>query len=203
LAPKPATPRAVSPSRARPAPRRRKKRGNPTRNIILFVALVGGLALAFAALGNSRSGGAAGPSPRPKWKEGQVVDAEITLVTTDHRNLACAMKEEIAGRYCEYTERNQKSGKPGDVRQNDKLLQPYTTTDRVQFMASGLWMQPELKAKLDKEDFDRPSPRFSVKCKFHVEGMSKNAFVQWKSGEGWHPANDWYTGYVDNCHISQ
>ena len=190
------------PVRARPLPRRRRKRGNPTRNIILFVVLVGGLALAFAALGNSRSG-PGGTAGTPKWKVGQVVDAEITLVTTDHNNLACAMPTDVNGRHCAFSERNKASGKPSDPRQADKLLQPYTTVDRVQFMASGLWMQPELKAKLDKENFDRPSPRFSVKCKFHVEGKSKNAFVQWKNGEGWHPANDWYTGWVDNCRISK
>lgn len=189
-------------ARSRPMPRRRRKRGNPTRNIILFVALVGGLALAFAALGNSRSAGG-GPSPSPKWKEGQVVDVEITLVTTDHNNLACAMADEIDGRYCAFTERNKATTKPSDPRKVDKVLQPYTTIDRVQFMAAGLWMQPELQAKLEKENWDRPSPRFSVRCKFHVQGKSKNAYVQWKAGEAWYPASNWYAGFVDNCHIVQ
>ena len=164
------------------------------------MALVGGLAGAFALLGSS--GSASGPVNRPKWKVGQTVDLEITVVTTDHKNLGCAMKGEIGGRHCAFEAQNKRSDKSGDSRTNDKLLQPYTTVDRVQFMASGLWMQKPIKEKLDKENWDRPSPRFTVKCKYVVEGKSKTAFVQWKPGEGWHSGNGWYVGYVKNCAIT-
>ena len=64
----------------------------------------------------------------------------------------------------------------------------------MQLMASGLWMQPTMGKNL-------PKSRFSVKCKFVVEGKSKDGFVRWKPGEGWHPGNGWYTGEVKDCKI--
>ncbi|MEQ9321527.1 MAG: hypothetical protein RIF41_20345, partial [Polyangiaceae bacterium] len=185
----------------RAARRTTRKKGSPTRNVILFVALVGGLAAAFALLGSS--GGGDGPVSRPKWKVGETKEVEITLVTTDHKNLACAMKDEIAGKYCAFEAQNKQGSKPSNAREAENLLQPYTTIDRVQFMAAGVWTQPALKAKLDKENWDRPSPRFTVKCKFKVEGTSKNAFVQWKGGEGWHPGSGWYVGSVSDCTLGK
>jgi hypothetical protein len=63
-------------------------------------------------------------------------------------------------------------------------------------MASGLWMTATLKK-------DMPKTRFSVKCKFVVEGKTKSAFVQWKPGEGWHPGNGWYTGELKDCSVGK
>jgi hypothetical protein len=192
---------AAAPPEARGRRRRVvQKRGSPTRNIILFVILVGGLAAAFGIFGSS--GGDGGPAPAVKWKEGQVVPVEITIVTTDHKNLACATTEDLKGKYCAYEAQNRKNPKSqGDSRTEENLLQPFTTTDQVQFMAAGLWVDPILKAKLDKENWDRPSPRFSVTCQYTVEGRTNNAFVQWKPGEGWHPGNGWYFGTVKDCKI--
>jgi hypothetical protein len=194
-------PAAVAPAgRARHRRRVVQKRGSPTRNIILFVILVGGLAAAFGIFGST--GGDGGPAPAAKWKEGTVVPVEITLVTTDYKNLACAMAEEVKGRYCAFESQNKRNPKSqGDVRAEENLLQPFTTTDQIQFMASGLWMDPALKAKLDKENWERPSPRFSVTCQFSVEGRTNTAFVQWKPGEGWHSGNGWYTGSVKDCKL--
>ena len=58
-----------------------------------------------------------------------------------------------------------------------------------------------LKAKLDKENFKRPGPRFTATCKYKVLGRTKSAFVQWKPGAGWHGANNWYVGKVSDCKI--
>ncbi|RLB61500.1 MAG: hypothetical protein DRI90_11235 [Deltaproteobacteria bacterium] len=155
--------------------------------------VVGGIAAAFAFLGNQSGGGG---TPRPKWKTGDTVDVELTLVHTDRQNLACAMKEELKGRHCAYEAQNKRSSKSNDARKNDKLLQPYTTTNGMQLMASGLWMQPSMIKNV-------PKARFSVKCKFVVEDKTKNAFVQWKAGEGWHPGNGWVTGELKDCSVGK
>lgn len=148
------------------------------------------------------TGGGGGPVASVKWKPGQTVNVEVTIVTTDYKNLNCAMQGDIKGLYCAYTAQNKRNTKSkGDSRAEENMLQPFTTTDRIQFMAAGLWMTPELKAKLDKENFDRPSPRFTANCKLKVEGRTKTAFVQWKPGEGWHPGNGWYVGKIASCKI--
>ena len=176
--------------RGRPAPR---KKGSPTRNIIFFVLVVGGIAAAFAFLGNQSGGGGA---PKPKWKTGETVDVELTLVHTDRQNLACAMKDELKGRHCAFEAQNKRSSKSGDPTKNDKLLQPYTTTNGMQLMASGLWMQPSMVK-------DLPKSRFSVKCKFVVEGKSKAGYVRWKPGEGWHPGTGWFVGELKDCSLAK
>ncbi|HHH11294.1 MAG TPA: hypothetical protein ENK23_04380 [Sorangium sp.] len=167
--------------------------------MVLFALLVGGFVLAFAFLGN-RGGG--GPTPVPKWKVGQTVDVEITLVSTDYKNLGCAMAVEVAGKHCAFETQNKKlAGKSDNSRENANLLQPYTTVDGKQLMAAGLWIQPALKAKLDKENWDNPSPRFTVKCKFKVEGKAKEASIRWKPGIGWNSGNGWWVGTVSNCKL--
>ncbi|MBI4700280.1 MAG: hypothetical protein HY744_03775 [Deltaproteobacteria bacterium] len=188
------------PAAARPKGRKKKgeKKASPLRNVLLFVVIVGGLAAAFAFLGQETGGSQASP----KWKNGDVIDVSITLVTTDVDDLACANDGEIAGRYCGYEAPRKKYAKAQNARQDANLLQPYTTTEpRLQFLAAGLWTQPALKDKLAKEDWDHPSPRFSVKCKLKVEGKAKSPQVQWKPGEGWHPQPGWYTGSISECKL--
>jgi hypothetical protein len=121
---------------------------------------------------------------------------EITVVHTDARNLNCAMKGDIKGKACAFSSENEKhDGVEADSKKNANLLQPYTTTDRIQFLAAGLWAQPALSK-------DLPRTRFTVKCKFVVEGKAASASVQWKPGEGWHPGNGWHTGYVKDCSVA-
>ena len=79
----------------------------------------------------------------------------------------------------------------------------YDTCAIDETLAAGIERLNKRQAKLDKENWDRPSPRFTVKCKFKVEGTSKNAFVQWKGGEGWHPGSGWYVGSVSDCTLGK
>jgi hypothetical protein len=46
---------------------------------------------------------------------------------------------------------------------------------------------------------DLPKTRFSVTCKLKVEGRAKDATVQWKLGDAWHPAERWFTGELKDC----
>jgi len=187
----------------RAAPKRRRgrvvrKKGNPTRNIMLFVALVGGIAVMMAVFGkkSARSSRSA-----PAWKAGQTVDVEITLVTGDLRNLACAMEKDVKGLHCAWEKQNRRSQKPSDPTKDDTVLQPYTTVDGKNFLASALWVQPALKKKIAdaKKSPDLEPPRFTVDCKLKVEGKAKGASVRWKRGAGWGNGAGWATGKILSC----
>lgn len=160
------------------------------KSMVLFVLIIGGLAVGFAMLGREEQQA----PPTMKWAVGQTVDVEITLVKNDRNELACAAADEIAGRHCAF-EAASKPWTKGDVNDDKKLLKPYTTTDRAQFVAAGVWSEPALTA--DKI----PASRFSLKCKLKVEGKLKNMSVRWEQTGNWFPNNEWFAGSVSDCKV--
>jgi hypothetical protein len=176
------------------APAPVKKRGSLGTSMVLFVIVVGGLAAGFAFLGRETSG----PGPAaPKWKDGQEVDVEITLVKTDRRDLGCASAEEVGGRHCAFESKEKRWSKPDKPEDKKALLQPYTTSTGVQFLAAGLWTEPALDA-----DGKLPATRFTVKCKYKVEGKVKKPAIRWHTEDPWADrTEDWYSGLVSGCSI--
>jgi hypothetical protein len=183
----------------RPAGARGASKGRPVSNqqgsslgksMILFVLIIGGLAVGFAMLGREEQQA----PPTMKWKVGETTDVEITLVKNDRNELACAAADEIGGKHCAF-ESNTKPWSKGDLNDDKKLLKPYTTTDRAQFVAAGVWSEPALAA--DKI----PASRFSLKCKFKVEGKLKNMSVRWEQTGQWYPNNEWFAGAVSDCKV--
>lgn len=161
------------------------------KSVSLFVLVVGGLSLLMLVLGSERGGGPAAP---PKWSDGQTVDVDITLVSTDRTDLACSSGTEIKGLHCGFESQSKRWSK-GDVNDDSKLLRPYSTTNSINMLAAGVWSQPVLAP--DK----LPSSRFTIKCKFTVAGKMPRADVRWHEGEGWNNVTDWYTGTVSNCQM--
>lgn len=159
------------------------------KSVSLFVLVVGGLSLAMLVLGSERGGGQAAA---PKWNEGQTVDVDITLVSTDRTDLACASGTEIKGLHCAYESQSKKWSK-GDANDEKKTLRPYSTTTSINMLAAGVWSEAVLAP--DK----LPSSRFTLKCKFNVAGKMPRADVRWHEGEGWNNVTDWYTGTVSDC----
>ena len=188
------TPPETTPKVARRAP---PGPAQPTgalgKSLMLFIIVVGGLALGFALLGRETGGGDGVATP--KWKDGQQVDVELTLVPSDAKDLACGSTDEIAGRHCEYEDRAKRWSKSSND-PDEKILKPYTTTDRIQLLAAGVWDQPALTGKL-------PNTRFSVKCKFKVDGRIKKPLVRWQSDGTWFDqTTEWYAGGVSDCAIA-
>lgn len=178
--PKPAAPRRAPPPSS----------ASLGKSMVLFVVVVGTLAAGFALLGQER--GAAGPSG-PSWKVGDKVDVEITLVASDKKELGCAAVDEVAGRHCG----NETSTKPwtkSDNTDDKKILRPYTSTDNVQFVAAGLWSEPALAGTL-------PATRFTVKCKYTVEGKIKAPTFHWESGWEGQPRAEMLSGVVTDCKL--
>ena len=176
-------------AKGRPVPAR--KGGSLGKSMILFVVIVAGLAAAFALLGQESSSGPAAP----KWKVGDSPDLELTLVADDKKNLACAAPDEIGGAHCAF-EAQAKPWSKGDSTDDKKLLKPYTTVDHVQVLAAGVWSDPALAGTL-------PTTRFSVKCKYKVEGKMKAASMRWASDGPWYEAKDLYSGSISGCKLVQ
>jgi hypothetical protein len=161
--------------------------GSLGKSMILFVIIVGGLAAAFAFLGKEENGVPAAP----KWTAGQTVDLEVTLVASDKRDLSCAAPDELSGKHCAFEGQN-KPWTKSDNNDDKKLLKPYTTTDHIQFLGAGLWSDPALSGAL-------PTARFSVKCKYKVDGKVGKSGIRWASDGPWYDAADLYTGSVSDC----
>jgi hypothetical protein len=154
--------------------------------------IVGGLVIAGLVGGGVYLLRHRGGSPG-KWGVGDEVDVEITVVAADSKNLACAAPEEVAGRHCANEGQTKPWSKGGDA-DDKKILKPYTTTDKVQLTAAGLWSEPAISgAKL-------PAARFSVKCKYKIEGNLKAPSIRWAATGPWSESpRDWYAGIVSGC----
>jgi hypothetical protein len=167
-----------------------RKSGSLGKSMVLFVIIVGGLAAGFALLGQESSTGPAAP----KWTIGQSVDLDITLDPRDKEKLSCAAPDEIAGAHCAF-EAKDKPWSKGDSADDKKLLKPYTTVDHVQVLASSLWTDPALTTGT------LPATRFTVKCKFKVEGKAKSSWMRWDIGGAWNEVKDIYTGSLSACKL--
>jgi hypothetical protein len=131
---------------------------------------------------------------RPRWSAGETVNVEITLVPDDRNGLSCSASDEIAGKHCAF-EAIDKAWSKGYTTDDKKLFKPYTTVGHVQFVAAGMWSQPELAP-------DRlPFKRFSVKCKYRVDRLLKNLAVRWRPTEQWYLQEEWYAGSVSDCKL--
>jgi hypothetical protein len=188
---KPAAAKRASVPRAKAHPVPARKGGSLGKSMILFVLIVGGLAAAFALLGQESSSGPAAP----KWKTGDTADLELTVIADDKKNLACASTDDVAGAHCAFEDKA-KPRPSGDIADDKKLLKPYTTVDHVQVLASGLWTDPGMTGTL-------PTARFSVKCKYKVEGKMKAAAIRWAIDGQWYDSKDLYSGSISGCKVVQ
>jgi hypothetical protein len=155
--------------------------------VLLFFVIVAGLGAGFAILGREPE-----QAPRPRWKVGETVDVDVTLVKEDRQDLACSSADAVAGKHCGFEAANKPWSKGASA--DATLLRPYATVDHANFAAAGMWDNPTLAA--DKI----PSARFVMKCKFKVEGMIKLA-VRWHENEPWSGQNEWPAGSVSDCKL--
>ncbi len=186
-------------AKAERAPRPRPLRAPPPppppatnlgARVVVFVAVLLVLTSGFWLLSGFDSGL---DKPVIKWRVGQTADIDITLVKDDAVELGCASSQEFGGKKCEFGTKSDKNQGLTDA----TMLKPYTTVDGVNFVAAGLWSQPALdKSKL-------PNDRFSVHCKFKVEGMMKTPLIRWKQSAAWgEKKEDWYAGSLSDCKLN-
>ncbi len=135
-----------------------------------------------------------GPAPKMNWKDGETVDVELTLVASDKDDLGCAYGELIKGdKHCAF----EAEGKPwskGGGTDDKSLLKPYTTTNKVELIAAGLWSQP-FAAQL-------PKGRFSVKCKYTVDQKVAGVGVRWRKADKFAPRQgESFVGSLSDCQL--
>ncbi len=145
-------------------------------------------------------------TPR-RFAAGQSVDVEITLVTADVRDLACASDETIGGARCLYDARGNLRGdlptaSPGT---SPEVLAPYMTTDNVLFLVAGLFAEPAIAQRLAEEPPTAAREqlgRFAARCSLKLEGQAKDVAVRWSPGAAFAPRPEGaWAGRISGCKL--
>lgn len=132
-----------------------------------------------------------------RLEAGQVIDASITLITADVRDLSCASDGEVAGNRCGFDS----TGAP--VQPSGGLLAPYMTTDNVLFLVPDLWKEPALARRLE-EDPPRErerSKRFTARCKMQLVQPLKTFWLRWEPQADWQYRDEAWVGTISGCRL--
>jgi hypothetical protein len=167
----------VSPGTSAPAPRRQRWLG-------VAVVLVVALALWWSL------GGRGG------------IDASISLVTSDHDDLACA-SEQTFGRYrCEF--RAPGVPWPNPPAPADRLA-GYFTVEQKLYVIPGLFAQEVLASRYAAEEPRKvprdQRPRFSAACKLKVTDQMRNFQTRWMKNGDWGHQDEAPVAIASNCRI--
>jgi hypothetical protein len=136
----------------------------------LLIALIvcGLIALGFVATRSSGLTSSGGSS---------VVDAAITLITSDRNDVDCVSDTAIDGMRCAFITPE----KPAQVDEKNKL-QPFFTVDRRLFLIPGLFLDPAIELRFKSEPPTKPREqltRFVARCKLRIQNSVTNIRVRW------------------------
>jgi hypothetical protein len=124
-------------------------------------------------------------TPAPALESGAIVDAPVTLVTADRDELACAMPDAIEQHVCGWV--------GPDTRREplpapERVLAPYLTTSGQIFLIGGLFEQPAVSQRYERENpagrKREELRRFTASCKLKLLG-EVDARVQFSPGSPW------------------
>jgi hypothetical protein len=174
---------------------------NSIRTIVIWI--VGGL-FVFALY--SQTFYTRPPPPPRVFQENSDVDINVTLISPDAKNLACASAEDLKGYHCEFQGRTEKWNKPSTSGRGALLdtLAPYKTTDDYLFLIPALFSQDALRERLviDPPNGSAEHIRFVANCRMHIEGQLKQVDVRWATTGAWQPQHDVWVGTVTGCWLS-
>jgi hypothetical protein len=138
----------------------------------------------------------------PVLEPGTVIDAPITVVTMDRLDLSCAMPGELQGYRCVWSDPTTKAEPPADPQHT---LAPYLTTSGQLFLVAGLFEQPSVSARYDRE---RPEGRkreelrrFTASCKLKLLAEAPEVRLQFAPGSPWGEAQRAWVGVPSDCSI--
>jgi hypothetical protein len=139
---------------------------------------------------------------RGKSASQKIIDAPITLVTSDNDDLACAL-DKVVGHYkCEFRAPGQPW--PEAPAPKDKLA-PYFTTDRQMFLIPGLFEQPALAARYRSESpAGKPRDqlhRFVARCKLHLVEKVESVQTRWMKGAPFGGADGAWIAEPEDCKV--
>jgi hypothetical protein len=114
---------------------------------------------------------------------GSVVNADITLVTSDKNDVDCMGPKGLAAYHCGFTD----AKTPFQVEEKLKL-RPYFTVDRRLFLVPGLFQQPAIDQRAQSEPPNKPRDqlkRFTARCRLKVLGEIDNVRYRWLQNAEW------------------
>ncbi len=131
-----------------------------------------------------------------------VINAPITLVTSDREDLGCAA-DRAFGRYrCQYQAADRRWPAPPAPAEQ---LAAYYTEDRRMFLIPGLFEQPALAARYAQESPARIARdslhRFTARCKLRLLEKTEEFQVRWVRGQGWSAGSAAWVAEPIECHI--
>jgi hypothetical protein len=137
-----------------------------------------------------------------RGRSGHGVDGSISLVTSDHDDLACA-SEQAFGRYrCEF--RAPGVPWPDPPAPADRLAGYYTTEQKL-YVIPGLFEQPVLAARYAAEEPHKvprdQRPRFSAACQLKVTDQMHNFQTRWVKNGDWGHQDGAPVAIASDCRI--
>jgi hypothetical protein len=138
-------------------------------------------------------------TPQDQSKPGSTITADITLVTSDAKDLDCAAAAAIEKFRCAYSD----DTTPSNVEEKEKL-RPYKTTEGHSYLIPGLFLQPAVEARLRSEPADKPRDqlkRFTAKCTLKILGKVGGVKTRYLANSAWGPAEEVEAATASDCKV--
>jgi hypothetical protein len=138
-------------------------------------------------------------TPQDAAKPGSTIAADITLVTSDARDLDCVAAAGIDKYRCGFSD----DTTPATVEEKNKL-RPYKTTEGHSYLIPGLFLEPAVQARYKSEPPDKPRDllkRFTAKCTLKILGKVGGVKTRYLSTSGWGPAEEVEAATASDCKI--
>lgn len=169
---------------------------NKERMVLLFAC--GALALFLVGAELWPSAGGQASAPRGIGK-GKVIKVDITLVTADSHDLACAGNHVVGDARCAFD----KEGAP--VTRGGAVLAPYMTVGNALLLIPDLFDEPAIAQRLAEEPpagkARNDLRRFVASCDLEGEEKVKDFFVRWMPTGAWQHRTDAWVGRISGCTI--
>lgn len=161
----------------------------------LGVALVVGVGVAMILPRDHKAKGVSGNGVA----SGGVVNADLTLITSDRGDVACLSEKTVERYACEFsTEATNRKFPERDT------LRPYMTRDRRVYLIPGLFLEPHLEKRYQSEPPQRSRDqlrRFTATCKLKPVGRLEGFKLRWAANGKWSEPQDADVATVIGCQV--
>jgi hypothetical protein len=133
---------------------------------------------------------------------GEVVDASLTLITSDHDQLSCALQASFGKYRCEFP--SPKHAWPDPPTPEEQLV-PYYSVDSRLYLIPALFHQPALAARYVQEPPARIAirqlRRFIARCKLRLVGEAVGVRARWLRNARWRSEPDGWVAEALSCEL--
>ncbi len=134
---------------------------------------------------------------------GTIIDARLTLVTSDHDELSCASEQSYSGYRCGL--RGPDDPWPTPPKPSEELVQ-YLSESRQMFLIPGLFDVPVVRARYESERPDRVNRyalhRFVAVCQLRlVERVEEGFSTRWSHDGTWGDGTNAWLAVPVSCRV--